>query len=168
VSIVPVCGLWSRLPAQLYLGLTQFTPRRAICVQDSSDVSFSASMFHRRFSTACRVYAYASDHHSTSFCGTCMKIRFAEPSLLRGPGYEAPSSGRESWCLPYSNSPFARATCRGVRRGDYRNSPLRPSYVPGVRGRGGNNTDVTETRRQYLQAAGGPGMWWDSQPDLCS
>jgi hypothetical protein len=29
--------------------------------------------------------------------------------------------------LPYSKSPFARATCRDVRRGGYRNSPLRPS-----------------------------------------
>jgi hypothetical protein len=33
-------------------------------------------------------------------------------------------------------------------------------------GKGGNGKDVTETRRQLLQAAGGPGMWWESQPGL--
>jgi hypothetical protein len=33
-------------------------------------------------------------------------------------------------------------------------------------GKGGNGKDVTETRRQLLQAAGGPGMWWKSQPGL--
>jgi hypothetical protein len=52
VRVMPYRSVKSRLPAQLCLGLKPFTPRRAICVQDSSDVSFSASSIYRRFSTA--------------------------------------------------------------------------------------------------------------------
>jgi hypothetical protein len=47
--------------------------------------------------------------------------------------------------------------------------PRRPSYVQSVRGQGGNGKDVTrDASRQFLQAAGSPGMWWESQPGLCS
>jgi hypothetical protein len=149
----------SRLPA------IHPAPRHLCSGFVTSDANFSASLIHRRFSTACRVYADTSDHHSTSYCGTCMKIRFAAPSLLRG--FEQ-RQGILVFAIQQFHLRPSYNTCRGVRRGGCRNFPLHPSYVPGVRGRGGNGRDVTETRRQFLQAAGGPGMWWESQPGLCS
>jgi hypothetical protein len=82
----------------------------------------SASSSHRRFSTAYRVYADASDHRVRrsytdtlasepplhTYCGTCMEIRSAAPSFFRGF-----ASGWGSWCYCHTaNSPFALATCR--------------------------------------------------------
>jgi hypothetical protein len=90
------------------------------------------------------------NHHSTSSCGTCMEIRFAAPSLLRG--FE-----QRLGILVLAIQLF----------------PLRPSYVPGVRARALENVEAmaqTQTRRvdSFSRQQEAQAYVVDSQPGLCS
>jgi hypothetical protein len=164
----------SRLPAQLCLGLqpvTRVTPSVfKICLDE--------------------LESQALQHYILSECMQMFQIIVYEdpiPTRLFLNDHSA-RTAVPAWRYDSSRQAFSEASQRMqiLVLLPTRKFPLRPSYVPGAR-RGSNRIppialatyrasegldsmarDVKETRRQFLQAGGGPGMWWESQPGLCS